>query len=463
MAINKAGIDLIKQFEGVRLEAYLDPVGIWTIGIGHTGPDVHPGQKITADEAEKLLASDLKRHESFIKSNVTAQINDDQKAALVSFAFNVGNGYFGSSTLLRKLNGNDIAGAADEFLRWVFGTNPDGTRVKLPGLIRRRKAERELFLSQPLALDPPRMEVLPSDEPEAIASELSFAGEAIPLSQLGGQDELVLSIQQSLTDHGYLDPPADGKFGNISRWALQEFCAANGLSLEGGFTPEIAAALKDSSRGLPQITTTGTWFDKVVQYMQAKNYFICRHSECWNIVYVEGMDEDGRLNDDKPNVFNDLRIVFSVDPQGKPRVHAWEGTTEPGTFWTMKPMDPKGAARIAFGQYKAWVVGTHHPGKSSAHEALVQSEPISVYRDLNKDFERVGDRMFTGVFAINQHWGYNAPKNDLGQTSAGCLVGRTKDGHKQFMALVKSDARYEASPAYKFVTAVLPGDDVFAN
>ena len=100
-------------------------------------------------------------------------------------------------------------------------------------------------------------------------------------------------------------------------------------------------------------------------------------------------------------------------------------------------MNPKGAARIAFNQYKAWSVGTHRASSPQGHEALVQTAPVAVYRDLNKDFKRPGDRVDTGLFGINQHWGYDAPMGDLGTTSAGCLVGRTKNGHRQFMALVK--------------------------
>jgi len=142
---------------------------------------------------------------------------------------------------------------------------------------------------------------------------------------------------------------------------------------------------------------------------------------------------------------------------------AAEGTTEPGIFWTMNPMNPRGAARIAFGQSKAWAVGIHLRGKASAHEALVQVAEVTVHRDLNKDFKRLNDRVETGLFGINQHWGYDAPKDDLGNTSAGCLVGRTKKGHREFMAMLKSDPRFLASPSYKFVAAVLPGDEVLGG
>lgn len=286
---------------------------------------------------------------------------------------------------------------------------------------------------------------------------------AIPFAQIGGDFALVKDIQSTLTQYGYLDPPVDGKFGPASIWALTEFAYRVGVPTAQGLTVELAAALLEKSDTLPQIRPSGSWFDKVISYMQAKEYWICRHPEAYNIVYIEGANPDGSLNDDKPNRFNDLRIVFSVSTDGRTVVTSWEGTTEPGLFWTEHPMVPQGAARIAFNQYKAWCVGIHHPNRPTAHEALVQVEPILVFRDLNKDFQRQGDKTEYGLFAINQHWGYNAPKDDLGRTSAGCLVGRTKAGHVEFMSMVKSDPRYVANASYRFMTAVLPGDQVLAS
>lgn len=289
-----------------------------------------------------------------------------------------------------------------------------------------------------------------------------FDGAAIPIARLGGHIRLVEEVQQALSGLGYLDPPADGKWGPVSNWSLDEFCKHNGLSLAAGFTRDIARALIDPETTLPDVRPGGDWFDKVTAHMTRSGYWICRHPLCTNTVYLEGVDADGKLNDDRPNMFNDLRIAFSIDATGTPVLKSWEATTEPGTFWTMNPMNSGGAARIAFGQYKSWVVGTHLRGKASAHEGLVQVAEVPVHRDLNRDFMRANDKTDTGLFGINQHWGYDAPKDDLGSTSAGCLVGRTKRGHREFMALLKADPRFLASPAYKFVTAVLPGDEVIA-
>jgi hypothetical protein len=123
-------------------------------------------------------------------------------------------------------------------------------------------------------------------------------------------------------------------------------------------------------------------------------------------------------------------------------------------------MNNLGAARIAFGQYKAWEVGTHYGGGSEPHEALVQASPISVYRDKNKDFIRTGDKLYTGDFEINQHYGFDYPYNDISYAGAGCLVGRTRQGHREFMALIKQDKRYQLNNRYKFLTTVIPGDDL---
>jgi GH24 family phage-related lysozyme (muramidase) len=140
--INDKGLRILKSFEGLRLEAYLDPVGVWTIGYGTTS-GVRSGMVITATEAEDLLRQDLRRFEAAVAENVKVSINDDQFSALVSFTYNVGEGALSSSTLLRLLNQGNIQGAADQFPRW----NKAGGRV-LAGLTRRRNAERALFLGE---------------------------------------------------------------------------------------------------------------------------------------------------------------------------------------------------------------------------------------------------------------------------------------------------------------------------
>jgi GH24 family phage-related lysozyme (muramidase) len=146
-AINAAGLKLVRSFEGRELQAYQDSVGVWTIGYGHTSmagpPEVTPGMRITAAQADEILKRDLGKFEQGIRDRVSVPLNSNQFSALVSFAFNVGLGAFQNSTMRRRLNSGDYSGAADEFPRWVKA----GGRT-LQGLVRRRNAERALFLSQ---------------------------------------------------------------------------------------------------------------------------------------------------------------------------------------------------------------------------------------------------------------------------------------------------------------------------
>lgn len=140
MKINQAGLDLVKSFEGCRLEAYKDVVGIDTIGYGHVSADIHPGLTITQAQADDLLAKDLKRFEDGV-SALCLQVNENQFSALVCLSYNIGLSNLKSSTLLKKLNVGDVSGAADQFLVWdKAGGKP------VAGLLRRRQAERALFL-----------------------------------------------------------------------------------------------------------------------------------------------------------------------------------------------------------------------------------------------------------------------------------------------------------------------------
>ena len=142
---NQEALELIKHFEGLRLEAYQDSVGVWTIGYGTTaeaGLGIIPqaGLRITESEAERLLKLGLEKFEGYVRDAVTVELTDNQFGALVSFTYNLGPGNLRKSTLLRKLNSGDYAGAAQEFPKW-----PKAGGKTLPGLVRRRQAEKKLF------------------------------------------------------------------------------------------------------------------------------------------------------------------------------------------------------------------------------------------------------------------------------------------------------------------------------
>lgn len=145
--VNDAGLALVRGFEGLRTDAYRCPAGVWTIGYGHTG-DVRPGQHITPDDAERMLREDLAACGEQVEELITVPLTDCQFAALVSFVFNAGAGSLRGSTLRRRLNTGDYDCAPTELAKWVKALDPrTGQRVPLPGLVRRRAAEGELWLS----------------------------------------------------------------------------------------------------------------------------------------------------------------------------------------------------------------------------------------------------------------------------------------------------------------------------
>jgi lysozyme len=140
--INDRGLELIKSFEGLRLEAYRCSAGVLTIGWGSTGSHVKEGMTITEEEAEALLRKDLARFENGV-SVLAGVSSDSQFAAMVSLAFNIGLGAFAGSTVLKRHKLGNRMGAANAFMMW----NKAGGRI-LKGLIRRREAERKLYLGE---------------------------------------------------------------------------------------------------------------------------------------------------------------------------------------------------------------------------------------------------------------------------------------------------------------------------
>lgn len=142
MKTSKQGIELIKSFEGLRLRAYVCPAGVATIGWGHT-KGVKAGMVIDLAEAERMLADDIAIAERCVNCDADS-LNQNQFDALVSFVFNVGTANYKKSTLRKKVlaNPNDTA-IADEFGRWKYAN-----KIVLPGLVRRRQAESDLYFSK---------------------------------------------------------------------------------------------------------------------------------------------------------------------------------------------------------------------------------------------------------------------------------------------------------------------------
>ena len=146
--VSDIALNLIKEFEGFKDYAYIDTDGTPVIGYGLSrinGEPVQIGDRISPTEADAALNAHVQEINQELDKVVKVELSDRQLSALASLSYNVGVGAIKSSTLLRKINAKDYAGAADEFLRWDKA-NLQGRLVQMPGLTRRRAAERQLFL-----------------------------------------------------------------------------------------------------------------------------------------------------------------------------------------------------------------------------------------------------------------------------------------------------------------------------
>lgn len=163
---------------------------------------------------------------------------------------------------------------------------------------------------------------------------------------------------------------------------------------------------------------------RLISYIKSLGYPV----QAINIMYLEGVHPDTWVpNADKIDEWNDVRLL--VRNTGEVLMSC-SATTEPGLYYTQNPLNPNGAARIAFGYHKdAWRIGSH-----KGQDALVQCGAIKVHRDLNKDGKRTGDRVFVqSDMGLNMHSTGVSTPSLVGRHSAGCLVGRYLETHKKFM------------------------------
>lgn len=207
--------------------------------------------------------------------------------------------------------------------------------------------------------------------------------------------------------------------------------------------------------------------DYIIKHMKDNGQVIYTNPDEYNIVYVEGMNTNLTLNDDKRNEWNDLRLVFTYINNCPELIFRQTCTTEPGNLatYSQDSIRRKGVARIAFGQYNAWKMGYHKVSTNRRnHPALIQCNPLPIHRDLNRDGSRTGDVVYTGIFGINQHGtriGYT--DNNPGKVenwSEGCLVGKDWNKHIEFINLLKTDIRYKQDNEYIFTTTIIPGDQI---
>lgn len=141
MKISEKGIEFIIKEEGEVLTAYKCPAGVWTIGVGHTGKDVKKSMKITKEQSRGFLKTDIKRFEDIVNKSIKVPLKQYEFDALISFAFNVGEGAFSKSALVNKINSSaSLKEIETQFRRWIYG----GGKV-LPVLQSRREREIKLY------------------------------------------------------------------------------------------------------------------------------------------------------------------------------------------------------------------------------------------------------------------------------------------------------------------------------
>lgn len=282
-----------------------------------------------------------------------------------------------------------------------------------------------------------------------------------PVELAKADSALLKEIQTCLAKAGYYKIEIDGKYGPSTKAAFEQFKKDAFLGQLETVGPSTAEALlkldtKKPTAKLHNLAGNSNNDDlasKIVRRMQALGMEVYTGKNEVNIVYLEGADSKGNVIPDRLDEWNDRRLVIVFNGDTPTIIGNWQATTEPGAFYTHNKLNSRGAARIAIDkQFKAWQVGIH--GNSDRHEALVQTGgSVTVHRDGNKDGARTGDYLDTGYFGINQHWGFDM--NNVGKASAGCLVGRYRKEHRDFMRLIKKDPRYLANKKFVFSSCVL--------
>lgn len=267
-------------------------------------------------------------------------------------------------------------------------------------------------------------------------------------SLINGHHYVVLKEKASSGDRGFFWSPSVEILGDTAPDSAKRS------------TPSLASVKSAVVSKLPTFDLKGDFASRVVGYMLSKGYNLDSGVQERNIIYLEGVNLDGKENDDRFNQWNDLSILLSFKNNSPYILFKATATTEPGDYYTFRPMNPGGAFRIAFDQFKAaWRAGYH--GRDDQW-ALVQAGEITGYRDFNKDGSRTGDRTDTGSsFAVNHHGSYTS--GTVGRSSAGCLVREHRRDHERFMHFLTDardgDPRYLRDKGYRWDATIIDGSD----
>lgn len=202
--------------------------------------------------------------------------------------------------------------------------------------------------------------------------------------------------------------------------------------------------------------------ESLLRHMEERGYEVNREMDAANIVYVSGVSENFTKNADERDGWNDLRAILSFTRKGMPYIlFSATASTAPGEISRKSKAAEKlgGVATVVPGQYRAWKMG-FHKGKKN-HPALVQCAPVNIWRDSDVDGKSEGEKIYKGVFGINQHStapGFSGKK--VGAHSAGCLVGKDWEAHIAFIEVLKSTSAYMKDPEHVFLTTVISGSDL---
>jgi lysozyme len=452
MDINQEGLNLIKDFEGFREKAYICPAGVLTIGYGTTGPRVKPGMVIDKKTAEQWLLEDVRKFEDDVESLVKVKLGSNQFTALVCLTYNIGPGNFKGSTVFRKLNSSDYQGAAAGFDLWVKG---NGGRT-LAGLVRRRTAEKKLFLKPDgvIIQDTNTLKPVQSNRLQ-ITHPTYLKVKTCSHTQLEDNKEKVampvgceFPILAHAEEKGHIkvtfgDQDGDIKFAGRNTWYLwHEHYKFVQESSNGNGTNGSAAQFAKSAKA-------ETLAEQVAQACEKRGYPL-REDE-WNLVGISGLSPKGDrtkgyAKDTTPDKWNDsIGVIAKEDGE-------WEfkclylGTTEPGRYYSsVKLLNPNGAARLALGFHQdLWRFGLHR-----GYEALVQAGKARLVRDSNKNFQRDDKETLESGTGVNLHttkttgWRGSASKDSIEQWSAGCNVIFDPQEFKELMALLKRSPQYK--------------------
>lgn len=265
MKATTAAVNLIVRFEGLRLDAYLDPGGTPTIGYGTTvypnGVRVKLGDGISTNEAHEFLAFDVSKFASGVSDRVAGvRLNQNQFDALVSFTYNVGLAAFAGSTMLRKLTAGDLAGAAAEFPRWNKAT-VGGVLTVMPGLVTRRAVERALFETAPVAapggptttVGPPSAPAPAGGAPHAAATTAVPGKNYLRLTRTSGTDHGLTLLRLTYVKNG-LDQ-------------------ASILTYSGAAGHQVFRKGRDSQVGSLEPLPEGRWFVHDIQWRDGRDNY----------------------------------------------------------------------------------------------------------------------------------------------------------------------------------------------